>query len=59
MVGIIDHQVFTVDIKQQIKQTFEPRYEKTSLRGFQPGPTRTGLYSHRRLLEARNFVYRK
>ena len=26
---------------------FEPRCEKTGLRGFRPGPTQTGLYSHR------------
>ena len=26
--------------------------EKTGLRGFRPGPTQTGLYSHRRWLEA-------
>ena len=25
----------------------EPRYEKTGLRGFLPGPTQTGLYNHR------------
>ena len=37
----------------------EPRYEKTGLRGFRPGPTQTGLYSHRRWLEAGNFVFRK
>ena len=30
----------------------EPCCEKTSLRGFRPGPTQTGLYSHRRWLEA-------
>ena len=24
----------------------EPRSEKTGLRGFRPGPTQTGLYSH-------------
>ena len=30
---------------------FEPR-EKTGLRGFRPGSTQTGLYSHRRPLEA-------
>ena len=30
----------------------EPRCEKTGLRGFRPGPTQTGLYSHRRWLEA-------
>ena len=27
---------------------YEPRYEKTGLRGFRPGPTQTGLYNHRR-----------
>ena len=31
---------------------YEPRSEKTGLRGFRPGPTQTGLYSHRRWLEA-------
>ena len=30
----------------------EPRSEKNGLRGFRPGPTQTGLYSHRRWLEA-------
>ena len=35
-----------------IGETFEPRCEKTGLRGFRPGPTQTGLYSHRRWLEA-------
>ena len=30
----------------------EPHCEKTGLRGFRPGPTQTGLYSHRRWLEA-------
>ena len=30
----------------------KPRCEKTSLRGFRPGPTQAGLYSHRSLLEA-------
>ena len=32
--------------------TYEPRSDKTGLRGFRPGPTQTGLYSHRRWLEA-------
>ena len=27
---------------------FEPRCEKTGLRGFRPGPTQTRLYNHRR-----------
>ena len=31
-------------------QLYEPRSEKTGLRGFQPGPTQTGLYKHRRWL---------
>ena len=32
--------------------TFEPRSEKTGLRGFRPGPTQTGLHSDRKWLEA-------
>ena len=32
--------------------TYKPRCEKTGLRGFRPGPTKTGLCSHRRWLEA-------
>ena len=39
--------------------TYEPRSEKTGLRGFRPGPTQTGLYSSRRWLEACNFGFRK
>ena len=31
---------------------FEPRSEKTGLRGFRPGPTQTRSYNHRRWLEA-------
>ena len=31
---------------------YEPRYEKTGLRGFRPGPTLNGLYIHKRWLEA-------
>ena len=30
----------------------EPRCEKTCLCGFRPGPTQTGLCSHKRWLEA-------
>ena len=32
--------------------TYGPRCEKTGLRGFRPGPTLTGLHSHRKWLEA-------
>ena len=36
-----------------VSQTaYEPRCEKTGLRGFRPGPTKTGLCNHRRWLEA-------
>ena len=38
---------------------YEPRHEKTCLRGFRPGPTQTGLCSLRRQLEAGNFGFRK
>ena len=31
---------------------YEPRCEKTGLRGFRPGGTQTRLYNHTRLLEA-------
>ena len=31
---------------------YEPRYEKIGLRGFRPGPTQTGLCSHRKCIEA-------
>ena len=39
-------------------EKYQPRCEKTGLRGFLPGPTQTGLYRHRRLLEAKNFGIR-
>ena len=34
------------------KVTYEPRHEKIGFRGFRPGLTQTGLYSHRKTLEA-------
>ena len=43
----------------RITFSFEPRRQKTGLRGFRPGPTQTGLYSHRRWLETWNFGFRK
>lgn len=30
---------------------YEPRHDKTCLRGFRPGSAQTGLYNHRRWLE--------
>ena len=50
------HQAFFKTVLRytgaQVDQTYEPRCEKTGLRGFRPGPTQTRLYSHRRWLEA-------
>ena len=40
----------TLDVSQVA--IFEPRSEKTGLRGFRPGLTQTRLYSHSRWLEA-------
>ena len=34
-------------------------FEKTNNLGFRPGPTQTGLYSHRSRLEALNFRFKK
>ena len=42
-----------------MKVIVEPVHEKTNNLGFQPGPTQTRLYSHRRWLEAGNFEFRK
>ena len=38
---------------------FELLRKKTCLRGSRPGPTQTKMYSLRRMLEARNFGFRK
>ena len=39
--------------------SYEPRHEKIGLWGFRPGPTQTGLYHDRGLLEASNLGFRK
>ena len=48
------HRSFFFRVSAHILMYFinEPRCEKTGLRGFRPGPTQTGLYCHRRWLEA-------
>ena len=43
----------------KIRLKFEPRREKTGLRGFRPGPTQTDLYSHRSRLGLRNLGFKK
>ena len=45
-----ERQCLTLNLDDQ--SSFEPRCEKTGLRGFRPGPTQTGLYNHKRWLEA-------
>ena len=42
-----------------IQRKYEPRRKKTGLRVFRQGPTQTGLYSHRRWLEAGNLGIKK
>ena len=44
------------DLSKTLLSTIEPLHEKTNNLGFRPGPTQTGLYNHRTLLEAGNFV---
>ena len=39
--------------------TYEPVHDKTNNLGFRPGPTQTGLCSHRGWLEAGDFECRK
>ena len=33
-------------IYRELHMKYEPRYEKTGLQGFRPGPTQTRLYNH-------------
>ena len=58
---IVPGQIFTpicwqlvvlspIDLDNQC--VYEPRREKTGLRGFRPGLTQTNLYIHRRRIEA-------
>ena len=42
---------YTTEKQEWIEKKSEPRCEKTGLQEFRPGPTETGLYSHRRWLE--------
>ena len=50
--------MFITNIQTGESGSFELRREKTGLCGFQPGQTQTGLYSHRRWLEAWNFRFK-
>ena len=47
--GSVAELILVLQLK---KMHNEPRREKTGLRDFQPGPTQTGLCSHRAWLEA-------
>ena len=46
-----DGGIVGILLAQALQLLFEPRREKTALRDFRPGPTQTGLYSHRRKLD--------
>ena len=45
-------EVVVNDKAERRELQFEPRREKTGLRGFRPGPTQTDLYKHGKELEA-------
>ena len=51
-IDLISSEMSQLQNLHTIHMSYEPRREKTSLRDFRPGPTQTGLYSHRRWLEA-------
>ena len=51
--------VWRLGIEVVVNVINEPVHEKTDNMGFRPGPTQTGLYNHRRWLEAGNFGFRK
>ena len=38
---------------------YEPLQKKTNILGFRPGLIQSGLYSHRRRLQAQNFGFKK
>ena len=46
-----DNTTVLIESRYSNLTLFEPRRQKTGLRGFRPGPTQTELYSHRRCLE--------
>ena len=45
-------QMLQADLHAIVVCIYEPRREKTGLRGFRPGPTQTGLYKLRKELVA-------
>ena len=52
-VGCLVNALKIFEVNQKYEYALnEPRCEKTGLRGFRPALTQTGLYSHRRWLEA-------
>ena len=55
----LHYRIFIIELVRACYVRYEPRCEKTGLRGLRPGPTQTGLCSHRRWLEAWNFGFRK
>ena len=52
-------QIVVFFMRRLIHIIYEPVHEKTNNLGFRPGLTQTGLYDHRRWLEAWNFGFKK
>ena len=56
-INMVSNKAFTAEVLNFLDILnacfiYEPCCEKTSLRGFRPGPTQTRLYNHSRWLEA-------
>ena len=48
----LQHEMDVAPVEKIHVSSNEPHREKTGLRGLRPCPTQTGLYNHRRRLEA-------
>ena len=46
-------------MRRMVHIIFEPSHDKTNNLGFRPGLTQTGLYKHKRWLQAGNLRFRK
>ena len=47
LLSVLSLEIYLLCVAEQFVLSFEPR-KKTGLWGLRPGPTQTGLYSHRR-----------
>ena len=51
VIGLIQGKAY-VQFNFRLITLYQSHHEKTSIRGFRPGSTQSGMYSHRRWLEA-------